>query len=273
MDLGLKDKVALVVASSTGLGLATALELAREGTKVVICGRSQARLDTAVDRLKAELGAEMASSAAQSANIVAFTCDVLDPAQIEKLVANTVKTFGGIDILITNAGGPPGGTFDNTAIDAWETAFNLTLLSVTRFVQAALPHLRKSNAASILTITSVSVKQPVAGLLLSNVYRPAVVGLTKTLSQELASENIRVNSILPGWTATDRVTQIFEYRAVHNKSTVEVERAKVTTAIPLGRMGDPSEFGRVAAFLVSPAASYITGAMLQVDGGSYSGLL
>ncbi len=265
MDLGLKDKVALVVASSTGLGFATALELAREGAKVVICGRSQVRLDAAVERLKAELKGETA--------VVAFTADVLDPDQIRKLVDNTIKTFGGLDILITNAGGPPGGTFDSTDLDAWETAYNLTLLSVTRFVQAALPHLRESDAASILTITSVSVKQPVAGLLLSNVYRPAVVGLTKTLSQELGSENIRVNSILPGWTATDRVGEIFEYRAAQNNSTVEAESAKVTNAIPMGRMGDPAEFGRVATFLVSPAASYVTGVMLQVDGGSFSGLL
>lgn len=265
MDLGLKDKVALVVAASTGLGFATALELAREGAKVVICGRSQARLDAAVDRLKAELGEETA--------VAAFMTDVLEPTQIEKLIADTVETFGGLDILITNAGGPPGGTFDSTSITEWETAFNLTLLSVTRFVQAALPHLRKSKAASILTITSISVKEPVAGLLLSNVYRPAVVGLTKTLSQELASENIRVNSILPGWTATDRVNHIFEYRAQQNGTSLEAERAKVTTSIPMGRMADPAEFGRVATFLVSEAASYVSGAMLQVDGGSYSGLL
>ncbi len=265
MDIQLKDKVALVVASSTGLGFAAARELAREGAKVVVSGRSQERLDEAVATLKAEFGPETA--------VVGFTLNVMDPQQIDQLVANTVETFGGVDIIITNAGGPPGGTFDTTSMEQWEYAFNLTLLSVTRLVKAALPYLRQSAAASILTVTSISTKQPIAGLLLSNVYRPAVVGLTKTLSQELAAENIRVNSILPGWTATERVNHIFEYRAEQNETTLEEERAKVTATIPLGRMADPAEFGRVAAFLVSPAASYITGAMIQVDGGSYAGLL
>jgi 3-oxoacyl-[acyl-carrier protein] reductase len=136
-----------------------------------------------------------------------------------------------------------------------------------------LPHLRNSDAASILTVTSVSVKEPITGLLLSNVMRPGVVGMTKTLSQELGPENIRVNSILPGWTATDRVNELMDYRARTNDTTPEEEKGKITGGIPLGRMAQPEEFGNVAAFLVSPAASFVTGAMLQVDGGSYSGLL
>ncbi len=265
MDLGLKNKVALVVASSMGLGFAAALELARDGAKVVLCGRSEVKLDTAVSRMKAELG--------QNVPVAAFVTDVTDPAQNEKLIADTVAHFGGLDILITNAGGPPGGTFDSLNLDAWDEAYNLTLMSAVRLIKLALPHLRRSDAASILTITSISAKQPIAGLLLSNVMRPAVIGVTKTLSQELGPENIRVNSILPGWTATERVDHIFEYRAEVNNSDMDTEKSKITATIPLGRMADPAEFGRVAAFLSSPAASAITGAMIPVDGGSYAGLL
>jgi 3-oxoacyl-[acyl-carrier protein] reductase len=146
-------------------------------------------------------------------------------------------------------------------------------MSAVRLIRTALPHLRESDAPSILTITSVSVKQPLPGLLLSNVLRPGVVGLTKTLSQELAGAGIRVNSILPGWTRTERVDELLNYRAEANDSSVEEELAKITAGIPLGRIARPEEFGKVAAFLVSPAASYVTGAMLQVDGGSYAGLL
>ena len=171
------------------------------------------------------------------------------------------------------AGGPAPGTFDSTDPAAWRTAVDLTLMSAVHLIRSALPHLRQSTAASILTITSISTKEPIPGLLLSNVFRPAVVGLTKTLSQELGPENIRVNSILPGWTETERVVHIFQDRAAQNKTTIAAEKAGITDKIPLGRMAQPVEFGRVAAFLVSPAASYITGTMLQVDGGIYTGLM
>lgn len=264
MNLGLQDKVALVAASSSGLGFAAAAQLVNEGARVVICGRSQDRLHVAVNRLRADVGPEA---------VAGYVADVTVAEQIEQLVESTVDRFGGIDILITNAGGPPSGTFDSTDLADWDKAYQLTLMSATRLIKTALPHLRRSDAASILTITSISTKQPIAGLLLSNVMRPAVVGLTKTLSQELGPENIRVNSILPGWTATERVNHIFEYRSQQNNSSVEEEKARVTGSVPLGRMARPEEFGKVAAFLVSPAAGYVTGAMVQVDGGSYSGLL
>jgi 3-oxoacyl-[acyl-carrier protein] reductase len=265
MDLGLKDRVALVVASSTGLGFAAARQLALEGAKVALCSRSGEKLAEAEAALKAELGAD--------AVIASFMCDVTNKESIDQLIANVVDHFGSLDILITNAGGPPGGTFDTTDLDAWQQALDLTLMSVVHLVKAALPHLRQSDIANILTITSISVKEPINGLLLSNVLRPGVVGLTKSLALELAAENIRVNSILPGWTATERVNHIFEYRADANGTTLESERDKVTSTIPMGRMATPEEFGNVATFLVSPAASYVTGLMMQVDGGSFSGLM
>ncbi len=264
MDLQLDKKTALVVASSSGLAFAAAMELAKEGANVIICGRSQERLDAAMERL---------ASAAPTAQCAAIVTDVTDPVQNEQLVAESATMFGGLDIIITNAGGPPKGTFDSSTTADWDTAYQLTLMSSVRLIKAALPYLRQSEAASVLTITSISTKQPIPGLLLSNAMRPAVAGMTKTLSQELGAENIRVNSILPGWTATERVEYIFEYRAKQNDTDVLSEKANVTGSIPLGRMAVPAEFGRVAAFLVSPAASYITGAMIPVDGGSYVGLM
>ncbi|MEZ4516394.1 MAG: SDR family oxidoreductase [Chloroflexota bacterium] len=264
MDLGLRNLTALVIASTDGLGLAAATQLVGKEL-IVICGRSGERLQNALRVLRQQT--------ADPETVAGWTADVTDPVQCENLVNNTVEQFGGLDILITNAGGPPGGTFDTVDLDVFEKAMQLTLMSTARMIKLALPHLRQSRTASILTITSISLKQPINGLLMSNTFRPAVAGLTKTLSQELGPENIRVNSILPGWTATDRVVEIFEYRAEQNATSVEAERSQVTANIPLGRMAEPEEFGRVAAFLVSPAASYITGAMIPVDGGSYSGLL
>jgi 3-oxoacyl-[acyl-carrier protein] reductase len=265
MDLGLKGLTALVVAATDGLGLAAAKQLAAEGAQVAICGRSPERLEEALVELRRD--------AADGESVAGWTADITQPDDVAQLIDNIVARFGGLDIVITNAGGPPAGRFDAVDADTFEQAMALTLMSAVRVIKLALPHLRRSRAASILTITSISLKQPITGLLMSNVFRPAVAGLTKTLSQELGPENIRVNSILPGWTATDRVVEIFEYRAEQNGTAVEQERAGVTDNIPLGRMAKPEEFGRVAAFLVSPAASYMTGAMIPVDGGSYSGLL
>lgn len=265
MDLGLRDKIALVTAGSAGLGLAAATELAREGAKVMINGRHQDRLDAAVAQIRAEVGEGVVVEAAVG--------DVAVPADIERMVQATVDAFGGLDILITNAGGPPKGTFVTTDLDAWQTGVDLTLMSVVRLVHAALPHLRQSDAASILTVTSISVKEPIDNLLLSNVIRPAVVGLTKSLSKELGGEGIRVNSILPGWTKTERIDYILNFLAEEKGTTPEIEEAKIVANVPSGRMGRPDEFGRVATFLVSPAASYVSGMMMLVDGGAYVGLM
>jgi 3-oxoacyl-[acyl-carrier protein] reductase len=245
MNLGLEGKVALVTAASSGLGFATAKELVSERAQVVICGRNEDRLENAVALLQ-EIGGEDAA--------VGLVADVADQADVRRLVANTVETFGGLDLLVTNAGGPPSGGFDSFEADTWQKAVDLTLMSAIHLIQEALPHLRDSEAGSILTITSTAAKQPIPALILSNAIRPAVLGLTKSLSQELGPDGIRVNSILPGWTP-------------------EEEAAKIGAAIPLGRIGQPEEFGRVAAFLLSPAASYVSGAMLQVDGGRTGGLL
>lgn len=262
MDLGLAGKMALLAASSKGLGFAAAEALVAEGARVVVNGRQQAVVDAAVEKLRQAGG--------EAAGVVA---DVTEADAAARLVGAAVERFGGLDILITNAGGPPSGAFDATPLESWERAFELTLMSAVRLIREALPYLRQSDAASILTITSISVKEPLPGLLLSNAIRPAVAGLTKTLSQELGGDGIRANSILPGWTRTERVDEIMAYRAQTNNSSVEAEIAKTVARNPLRRMGEPAEFGRVAAFLVSPAASYVNGVMLQVDGGSYAGLL
>jgi 3-oxoacyl-[acyl-carrier protein] reductase len=263
MNLQLKDKRALVTGSSRGLGYATALGLAREGCRVVINGRDEFNLAEAAHRIYKET------------NLLAYPLpgDVADPAFPEQLVENTVKLLGGLDILITNAGGPPSGAFESFDEAAWQKAIDLSLMSHVRLIKAALPHLKQSKAASVLTVTSYSVKQPIPNLVLSNSIRAATVGLTKSLALELGAEGIRFNSILPAWTETERVYDLMKSRATQNKTTVEEEISKQSKDSPLGRMGRPEEFANAAVFLVSPAASYITGVMLAVDGGMYKGTL
>ena len=263
MDLQLKDKRALVTGSSRGLGYATALALAKEGCKVAINGRDEAKIKAVAEKVYKETGTQ----------VVGLAGDVSEVDVPEKLVRQTVEAFGGLDILITNAGGPPPGSIDSLDEAAWQKGVDLCLMLHVRLIKSALPHLRKSASASILTITSVSVKQPIANLLLSNSVRAATVGLTKSLALDLGAEGIRVNSILPGWTETERITELMTARAATNSSTVEEETKKQAAQSPLGRLGQPEEFANAAAFLVSPAASYITGVMLNVDGGSYKGTL
>jgi 3-oxoacyl-[acyl-carrier protein] reductase len=261
MDLGLKDKIALVAGSSRGLGYATALALAKEGCKVAINGRDEAKIKSAAEKLSKETGAQVIGLAGDVG-----LRDV--PAQ---LVAQTVEAFGGLDILVTNSGGPKPGTFESHDEANWQNAIDLSLMSHVRLIRAALPHLRKSSAASVLTVTSYSVKQPIANLVLSNSVRAATVGLTKSLALELGRDGIRFNSILPGWTETERVGELMTARATANRSSVEEETRKQSEQSPFGRMGRPEEFANAAVFLVSPAASYVTGVMLNVDGGMYKG--
>jgi len=263
MDLGLKDKRALVTGASKGLGFATALLLAQEGCRVAINGRDEARLSVAAGRIAKET----------KARAIALPGDLTDPDVPDEVVGAAVRALGGLDILVTNAGGPPPGPFESFDEAAWQKAVDGSLLSHVRLIRAALPALKESKAASVLTVTSYSVKQPIPNLVLSNSVRAATVGLTKSLALELGPLGIRVNSILPAWTETERVTELMKARARQNKTTVEAEIARQSADSPLGRMGTPQEFARAAVFLVSPAASYITGVMLTVDGGLYKGTL
>jgi 3-oxoacyl-[acyl-carrier protein] reductase len=261
MDLHLHGKVALVSGASRGLGFATAHLLAQEGAKVAINGRNPEKLNEAVLRIKNDTSAE----------VIAFPGDVAGKGVADSLIQQTVQAFGELDILIANAGGPPSGPFESFDDEAWEKAVQGNFLSQMRLIRAALPYLRKSTAASVLTITSYSVRQPISNLILSNSVRAATVGLTKSLALELGHEQIRFNSILPGTTATDRIKNLIVARTQANGTSIEEEQRKQAEEIPLGRVAQPEEFANAAVFLVSPAASYITGTMLTVDGGLVRG--
>ncbi len=258
MNLGLTNLRVLVTAASRGLGAATARRFSLEGAAVAVCSRDSMRIQEAARRISTETGG----------TVIPLTADVSDPAAAEAVVAQAVAALGGLDVLVTNAGGPPSGPFDSLTPEVWETSVHLTLLSAVYLIRAALPHLRRSEHAAILTITSYSAKQPIPNLVLSNSLRAAVIGLTKTLANEVGPEGIRVNSIMPGWTQTERVTELMQSRAAQKGTTVEQEIAAQVSAIPLRRMATPEEFANVAVFLCSPAASYVHGAMVPVDGGA-----
>lgn len=257
MDLGLKDKRAFIAGSSRGLGFATAWTLAREGCSVAVNSREEDKAKTAAEKITNETGRQ-----AQG-----FAGDVSDASTAETLIKSVAESLGGLDILITNAGGPPAGSFEAFDEQAWQKAVDSSLMSHVRLIRAALPHLRNSSTPSVLTVTSYTVKQPLPNLVLSNSVRAATVGLTKSLAMELGKENIRFNSIMPGWTMTERVQELMAFRAKNNNTTVEDEIARQTAEIPLGRVGQPQEFANAAVFLVSPAASFIHGVSLAVDGG------
>jgi len=261
MDLKLKGKRALVTGASRGLGYATARRLALEGCGVALNSRSADKLSAAVRTLTGEA----------SVNLTALPGDLSDPAVPAELILQAVDALGGLDILVTNAGGPPPGGFETFDDADWYQAIELSLLSHVRLIRAALPHLRQSESGSVLTITSISVKQPIPNLVLSNSVRGATIGLTKTLALELGRDGIRFNSILPTWTETERVYELMEARTKLGSTTIEDELRKQAESSPLGRMGTPEEFGNAATFLVSPIASYITGVMLPFDGGMYKG--
>ena len=263
MDLGLKNKRALVSGSSRGLGYAIALALAKEGCKVAINGRDEAKIKNAAENLSKET----------STQVIGLAGDVGLADVPAKLVQQTTEAFGGLDILVTNAGGPPPGSIDVLDDATWQKGIDISLMAHVRLIKAALPWLRKSDAASVLTVTSIAVIQPIPNLLLSNSIRLATIGLTKSLALDLGNENIRFNSIIPGWTATERVIELMTARAKANNTMVEEETRKQAAESPFGRLARPEEIANVAAFLVSPAASYITGAMLSVDGGAYKGMM
>jgi 3-oxoacyl-[acyl-carrier protein] reductase len=258
MDLGLKGKVAMVAAASQGLGFAIARVLAAEGARVSMAARKQDTIDAAADRIAEATGAE----------VMAVEADVSGAAAIEAWHKATVERFGGVDILVTNSGGPPAGAASGFDDAAWLSAFELLLMSAVRTVRAVRPSLEARGGGSILMLTSLSVKNPIANLGLSNVLRAAVAALAKTFADEFAAKGIRVNQLVPGRISTERIVYLDDANARRLGITAEEQRKRSIATIPMGRYGEPEEFARAAAFLVSDAASYITGASLQVDGGA-----
>lgn len=257
MDLGLKDKVALVVAASKGMGKACALGLAAEGARVAMCARTERPLEEAATDVRQKTGAQ----------VLAVPADAGRAEDIARVVARTVEAFGGVDILVANVGGPPPGPFDQVTDEQWRAAFEQVHLSTVRFIREVLPQMRKKRWGRILTIQSSSVKQPVDGLVLSNGIRPAVAGLFKTLAGDLAADNITVNLVLPGRIMTDRFVHHQTDRAKRAGRTLEEQLAVSSADIPAGRIGTPEEFANMVVFLASERAAYVTGTAIQVDGG------
>ena len=258
MDLGLKGARVFVAASSQGLGAATARQFAREGAWVTLNGRDATRLEATANAIRKETGGRVFTAAG----------NLTDAQTCAHVVEHAAAQMGGLDVLVTNSGGPPAGTFESVQPTDWQAAYDLLVLSAVNLIRAALPHLRRSERAAILTITSLTVKQPLDNLILSNSVRMAVVGLTKSLAEELGPQGIRVNSILPGWTRTARVAQLMQTVAAQEGITVEEAIARRTASVPLRRMAEPEEFANVAVFLCSPAAGYVHGAMIPVEGGA-----
>ncbi len=258
MDLGLKGKVAIVGGSSKGLGKAIAMELAREGANVVVCSRNENVLLATAQEIGSQTGQQ----------VLALPADVSKAADIESLVSKTVARFGRVDILINNAGGPPLGTFESLGDEDWAKALEMNLLSAVRLSREVLPHMKKQGGGRIINVTSLAAKEPMEGLILSNAARAGVLGLAKSMANELAKYNITVNSVLPGSHLTDRILQTAKVQADQTKTTQEEVMAQRTKSIPLGRMGTPEEFAAVVTFLASERASFVTGATLVVDGGA-----
>ncbi len=262
MDLGLREKVALVAASSRGLGRAVAEELAEEGARLVICARG-----------REELEAARVAIAERGTDVLAVPADVGEPRDVDRVVSAGLETFGKIDILVTNCGGPPAGPFEEHGPDAWAKAVRETLDSTVNFARAVLPGMRERGWGRIINITSIAVKQPVDGLILSNSIRAAVTGFARTLANEVGGTGVTVNNVMPGFTWTDRVEEL----AVRSARAQSITRDEVVAAweaeIPLGRLAEPREFAALVAFLASDRAAYVTGASIPVDGGWIRSLL
>lgn len=268
MDLGLAGKVAIVAASSKGLGKATAIQFAREGAIVVMCSRDAGRIEAAAQ--EAQQAAVEYENGGQAVGIVA---DVTVAEDIERLVRTTLDRFGKVDVLVNNAGGPPAGTFETLDADAFASAVDLNFMSTLRLSKAVVPHMKAAGGGSIVNITSISVKQPLDGLILSNAARAGVIGLAKSMANELGRYSIRVNNVGPGPTRTDRILDLAKSRAERDGLALDDALANDASSIPMGRLGEPEEFANVVVFLASDAASYVTGITLQVDGGLYRGLM
>lgn len=257
MELNLKDKVIMVAAASKGMGYAIARQCALEGARVSMASRSKDQIESAAEKIFKETGRSVSP----------FVFDAADGKSIEQWTQDTLKTYGKINGLLVNAGGPPTGMFHDFADADWQAAFNLTLMSAVRMIRAVIPSMKQQGGGAILTITSSSVKEPIDVLILSNVMRSGVTSLVKSLSQQLAADKIRVNNIIPGFINTQRLFSLDEQAAEKLEITYEQRREQIESTIPWQRYGEPEEFAKAAAFLLSEAASYITGVSLAVDGG------
>ena len=247
MDLGLQGRTAAIAAGTAGLGLATAVALAGEGVRVVVCGRDEARLNNALHVI--------------GHNAEGFLCDVSTDVGGREFAERAIEALGSVDILVANGGGPPPGGFEHTPEDAYLDALQKNLLSVVAMCQVAVPPMRQRGWGRVLAITSVSVRQPIANLILSNTARAGVTGFLKTLAREVASDGVTVNSIQPGTHATDRITQLYG-----------TNLDAMSAGIPAGTVGDAGDFGKIAASMCGEYAKFMTGVQLHVDGGSYAGL-
>lgn len=263
MDLGLKDKIAVVAAASQGLGRAIAEALAAEGARVAVCARSRAPLETAAEEIRRQTGAE----------ILAVPADVTRPADVERFVNAAVERWGTVHVAVANAGGPPSKDFAAITLEDWQQAVTLNLMSSVHLARAVLPPMRAQKWGRLLFLTSVAVKQPIEGLLLSNSVRSGVTGLAKSLANECARDNVLVNTVCPGYTRTERLNELVD--ALSQKKGVSRDEVIEgwTRQTPLGRLAEPKEVAALFAFLASEQASYITGSTIAVDGGWVRSLL
>ena len=262
MDLGLKNRVALVAASSQGIGRATAEGFATEGCRLARCARNSQTLQAAADNIRKEYGVE----------VLAEAFDVTDAAAVGRFVAAVAQKFGTVDICVTNAGGPPAKGFLSASLDEWQRALEMNFLSTVYFAREVIPHMQRQRWGRIITLTSITTKQPVADLVLSNAARAAVVGLVKSLANEFGKDGILVNNVGPGFTATDRLKELAKTRAAASGKTEQDLFAGWAADAPLKRLGQPREVAETIVWLASERASYITGQTVLVDGGAYKGL-
>jgi 3-oxoacyl-[acyl-carrier protein] reductase len=262
MDLGLKNRVALVAASSQGIGRATAEAFAAEGCRVAMCARNRQTLQAAAEKIRKQYDAQ----------VLAEAFDVTDAAAVKNFVGTVAEQFGSIDICVTNAGGPPAKGFLAATLEEWQRALEMNFLSTVYFAREVVPHMQRKHWGRIITITSITTKQPVTDLVLSNAVRAAVVGLVKSLANEFGKDGILVNNVGPGFTATDRLKELAKARASTSGKTEQQIFEGLAADVPLQRLGEPREVAETIVWLASERASYITGQTVLVDGGLYKGL-